>query len=121
VISVMGTKPHAASGRLRALAVTGASRSPQLPDVPTFREFGIAGMDMMGWFGLLLPASTPRPIVDKFSADVNRVLAQPDIKAHMNDLGIVLTGSTPDAFNQTVQSDYARWGKVIRTRNIRLD
>ncbi|KWR78864.1 Bug family tripartite tricarboxylate transporter substrate binding protein [Cupriavidus sp. IDO] len=121
VISVMGARPHAASGRLQALAVTGASRSPQLPDVPTFRESGIAGMDMTGWFGLLLPAGTPRPIVDKFSADVNRVLAQPDIKARMNDLGIVLTGSTPDAFNQTVQSDYARWGKVIRTRNIRLD
>ncbi|MGH8789005.1 MAG: Bug family tripartite tricarboxylate transporter substrate binding protein [Cupriavidus necator] len=121
IISVMGAKPHNASGRLRALAVTGGGRSPQLPDVPTFREAGVAGMDGLGWFGLFLPAATPRAIVDKYSADVNRVLAQPDIRKRMNDMGIVLTGSTPDAFAQTVQADYARWGKVIRTNNIRLD
>jgi tripartite-type tricarboxylate transporter receptor subunit TctC len=121
VISVMGAKPHVATGRLRALAVTGTARAPQLPDVPTFREAGIEGMDAMGWFGLLLPAATPRPIVEKFSADVNRVLAQPDVRKRMNELGVILTGSTPDAFAQTIQADYVRWGKVIRTRNIRLD
>ncbi|MFC4521331.1 tripartite tricarboxylate transporter substrate binding protein [Cupriavidus pinatubonensis] len=121
VISVMGAKPHNASGRLRALAVTGASRSPQLPDVPTFKEAGIAGMDSLGWFGLLLPAATPRAIIEKFSADVNKVLADPAVRARMNELGVILTGSTPDAFAQTVQSDYVRWGKVIRTHNIRLD
>ena len=121
VISVMGARPHVASGRLRALAVTGATRSPQLPDVPTFKEAGIGGMDSLGWFGLLLPAGTPRAIVDKYSADVNRVLAQPSVRTRMNDMGVILTGSTPDAFAQTVQSDYARWGKVIRTHNIRLD
>ncbi|WP_354685134.1 tripartite tricarboxylate transporter substrate binding protein [Cupriavidus necator] len=121
VISVMGAKPHHATGRLRALAVTGAGRSPHLPEVPTFREAGVAGMDGQGWFGLFLPAATPRPIVDKFSADVNRILAQPDVRKRMNDLGIVLTGSTPDAFAQVVQADYARWGKVIRVNNIRLD
>lgn len=121
VISVMGAKPHNASGRLRALAVTGASRSPQLPDVPTFKEAGIAGLDSLGWFGLLLPAATPRAIVEKFSADVNKVLADPAVRTRMNELGVILTGSTPDAFAQTVQSDYARWGKVIRTHNIRLD
>ncbi|WP_454738444.1 Bug family tripartite tricarboxylate transporter substrate binding protein [Cupriavidus necator] len=121
IISVMGAKPHNATGRLRALAVTGGGRSPHLPDVPTFREAGVAGMDGQGWFGLFLPAATPRPIVDKFSVDVNRILAQPDVRKRMNDLGIVLTGSTPDAFAQVVQADYVRWGKVIRTNNIRLD
>ena len=121
VISVMGAKPHAASGRLRALAVTGASRSPKLPDVPTFKESGVSGMDSLGWFGLLLPAATPRPIVEKFSADGNKVLADPTVRTRMNDMGVILTGSTPDAFAQTVQADYARWGKVIRTHNIRLD
>ncbi len=121
IISVMGAKPHVASGRLRALAVTGPARSPQLPDVPTFREAGIGGMDAMGWFGLLLPAATPRAIVDKYAADVNRVLAAPAVRQRMNDMGVVLTGSTPDAFAQTLRADYARWGKVIRTRNIRLE
>ncbi|QRQ84043.1 tripartite tricarboxylate transporter substrate binding protein [Cupriavidus oxalaticus] len=121
IISVMGAKPHNASGRLRALAVTGAARSPQLPDVPTFREAGVAGMDGQGWFGLFLPAATPRAVVDKYAAEVNRILAQPELRKRMGEMGIVLTGSTPDAFAQTVQTDYARWGKVIRVNNIRLD
>ena len=121
IISVMGARPHVATGRLRALAVTGPARAPQLPDVPTFRESGIAGMDSMGWFGLLLPAAAPRPVIEKFSSDVNRVLAMPAVRARMNDMGVVLAGSTPDAFAETMRSDYARWGKVIRTRNIRLD
>lgn len=121
IISVMGARPHTATGRLRALAVTGPARAPQLPDVPTFRECGIAGMDAMGWFGLLLPAAAPRPVVEKFSADVNRVLAMPAVRGRMSEMGVVLMGSTPDAFGDTMRSDYARWGKVIRTRNIRLD
>ncbi|WP_420997841.1 Bug family tripartite tricarboxylate transporter substrate binding protein [Cupriavidus sp. 30B13] len=121
IISVMGARPHVASGRLRALAVTGPARAPQLADVPTFRECGVAGMDSMGWFGLLLPAAAPRPVVEKFSADVNRALAAPAVRGRMNDMGVVLSGSTPDAFADTMRSDYARWGKVIRTRNIRLD
>ncbi|MDF3835413.1 tripartite tricarboxylate transporter substrate-binding protein, partial [Cupriavidus basilensis] len=87
----------------------------------TFRESGIAGMDSMGWFGLLLPAAAPRPVVEKFSADVNRVLAIPALRTRMSEMGVVLAGSTPDAFADTMRSDYARWGKVIRTRNIRLD
>ncbi|WP_029044236.1 tripartite tricarboxylate transporter substrate binding protein [Cupriavidus sp. WS] len=121
VISVMGARPHVASGRLRALAVTGPARAPQLPDVPTFREGGIAGMDSMSWFGLLLPAAAPRAVVEKFSADVNRVLAVPAVRGRMSEMGVVLSGSTPDAFADTMRSDYARWGQVIRTRNIRLD
>ncbi|AOZ03779.1 ABC transporter substrate-binding protein [Cupriavidus sp. USMAHM13] len=121
IISVMGAKPHVASGRLRALAVTGPARAPQLPGVPTFAEAGIGGMESMGWFGLLLPAATPRQIVDKYAADVNRILATPALRGRMGEMGVVLSGSTPDAFAQTVQSDYARWGKVIRTRNIRFD
>jgi len=121
IISVMGAKPHVATGRLRALAVTGPARSPQLPGVPTFAEAGVPGLESMGWFGLLLPATTPRQIVDKYATDVNRILATPALRGRMGEMGVMLSGSTPDAFAQTVQTDYARWGKVIRTRNIRFD
>ncbi|MNN76907.1 Tripartite tricarboxylate transporter family receptor [compost metagenome] len=89
--------------------------------MPTFREAGVAGMDGQGWFGLFLPAATPRAVVDKYAAEVNRILAQPELRKRMGEMGIVLTGSTPDAFAQTVRTDYARWGKVIRVNNIRLD
>ena len=119
--SVMAVKPHIASGKLRALALTGTARSPQLPNVPTFAEAGVPNMDMAGWFGLLLPGKTPRPLVEKFSADVRRALADPALRGRMAEMGITLSGSSPDDFALVVRNDYARWGKVIRTHNIRLD
>jgi tripartite-type tricarboxylate transporter receptor subunit TctC len=120
-ISVMGIKPHLRTGKLRALAVVGNTRAPLLPDVPTFQELGYRGLDGPGWFGLFAPAGTPRPIVDKVSADVNAILASPDIQQRMTDLGVIVKGSRPQEFTEVARADQAYWAGVIRKLNIRLD
>lgn len=123
IISVPGAKRYAAAGKLRPLAVTGSSRAPQLPDVPTFAEAGYRdpGLQSIGWYGMLLPAKTPREVVEKFSRDLNKVLADPELRKRMLDYGISLTGTTPDAFAAIIRSDQARWTEVIHDKKIKAD
>ncbi len=106
---------------LRILAVTGPHRLGVLPDVPTFAELGYKGFEPVGWYGLLAPAGTPRQIIDKVSADVRTVLAQPAIVARMRDLAIEPTGTTPEAFAKLMRSDYAKWDSLIKSFKIELD
>lgn len=123
IVSVPGARPFANSGKLLPVAVTGTVRTQQLPDTPTFVESGFRdlGLESIGWYGMLLPAKTPREVTDKFSADLNKVLADPDLKKRMAEYGINLTGTTPAAFAEIVKSDSARWTKVIREKHIKAD
>jgi tripartite-type tricarboxylate transporter receptor subunit TctC len=121
MIAAVSARQHAAAGKLRVLAVAGAARSPLVPDVPTFAEAGVRGLERQGWVGMFAPAATPRAIVEKVSADVNRTLANPDFRARMVDLGIVLKGSTPAAFAEVVKAEQAYWAEAIRASDIRLD
>lgn len=121
IISVVGAKPHVPTGRMKVLAVTGTSRLPLFPNVPTFAEAGVSGLDTRGWFGLLLPAKTPTEIVEKFSVDVNKMLALPAVRNRMVDLGVELGGTTPSQFAQAVPADFQRWEQMIRKQNIRLE
>ncbi|QKH36887.1 tripartite tricarboxylate transporter substrate binding protein [Achromobacter pestifer] len=123
IVSVPGAKPMADAGKIRALAVTGESRTAQLPEVPSFAEAGYSGvgLESIGWYGLLLPAKTPPEVVDKFSRDLNAVLKQPDFRQRMQTYGIKLTGTTPAEFSEIIKSDYARWTKVIRDNNIKAN
>jgi tripartite-type tricarboxylate transporter receptor subunit TctC len=113
--------PHVQSGRLRALAVTSGKRSSAAPDLPTVAEAGIAGYEAVGWFGLLAPAGTPQDIVKKISADVNRVLAMPDVKERLVALGAEPAGNTPEQFAQFIRMDQAKWAKLIKERGIPLE
>ncbi|MOA52274.1 Tripartite tricarboxylate transporter family receptor [compost metagenome] len=79
------------------------------------------GLESIGWFGMLLPAKTPRDIVEKFSRDLNTVLAQPELRERMQTYGISITGTSPEAFASIIKSDNARWGKVIRDKNIKAN
>jgi tripartite-type tricarboxylate transporter receptor subunit TctC len=116
--AVMG---HVQSGRLRALAVTSGKRSIAAPDLPTIAEAAVPGYEAVGWFGLLAPAGTPADVVRKISADVNRVLAMPEVKEKLVALGAEPAGNTPEQFTQFIRIDQAKWAKLIKERGIQVD
>ncbi len=113
--------PHVQSGRVRALAVTTAKRSAALPDVPTMAEAGIPGQEADTMAGLLVPAGTPRPIVDKITREVQRILALPDVRERIVGLGFDMVASTPDQFAAQIREEVAKWGKVIRSAGMKVD
>ncbi|MDR2155974.1 MAG: tripartite tricarboxylate transporter substrate binding protein [Burkholderiaceae bacterium] len=121
VVGANTARTHLQSGKLRALAVNGTSRTPLLPDVPTFQEAGFSGAERRGWFGLLAPAGTPQAITDKIASDVNAALAKPEFRARMLDMGVEFKGSTPVAFATQMKEESAYWAEVIRIANVRLD
>jgi tripartite-type tricarboxylate transporter receptor subunit TctC len=108
-------------GKLRALAVTSEKRTPFTPQLPTLAEEGVTGFAAANWWGILFPAGVPRPIVDKVAADLQKVLARPDVKDKMGELGIETIWSPPEQFGKYMESERARWGKLIREANIRID
>lgn len=110
---------HVRAGKLKALASTGARRPETLPDLPTVAESGLPGYEAVGWFGLLAPAATPKPVVDKLSADANRVLADPDVRTRMQALGADPSGNTPDEFARFIRDDQAKWAKLMREAGIK--
>src|SRR6267378_5572592 len=110
---------HVKSGTLKALAVTGAKRSETLPEVPTVAESGLPGYQAVGWFGLLAPVATPRSVVAKLSADVNRVLAQAEVRAKMMALGADPGGNTPEEFARFIREDQAKWARLMREAGIK--
>ncbi|TDF67987.1 tripartite tricarboxylate transporter substrate binding protein [Cupriavidus sp. L7L] len=120
-LSPMTVRQHARSGKLQPLAVTGNTRAPMLPDVPTFQELGYKGLDGPAWLGLFTTAGTPQAIVEKISADMETVMAAADIRQRMADLGLIVKTSRPAAFAAVAKADQAYWGNVIKEYNIRLD
>jgi tripartite-type tricarboxylate transporter receptor subunit TctC len=119
--TVLESIGHIKTGKLRGLAVSSASRSPALPDMPTVAESGLPGFDTGSWIGMLAPAGTPPAIVDKISADVREVLAQPDTSQKLISQGATPMGTTPAAFKARIESDRQRYGRVIQERGIRID
>ena len=105
------------SGKLRALAVTGKERSPALPNVPTVAET-VPGFENIGWFGLMAPAGTPQPIIDRIHRDVAKVLDTTDMRARFFVQGMAPTPLTPAAFGTRIQNESARWATVVRERKI---
>ena len=108
------------SGRLIALAMTGPRRWPALPDVPTFAEQG-QPLDIAGWNGIMAPAATPRPIVERMSAEINKIIQSPDGRERMLQMGLLATGTTPQEFAEVIRRDTPRWGEVIRKAGIKID
>jgi len=116
--NIAGAKGHIDSGRLRALGVTSKTRSPQLPNVPTIAEAGIPGFENLGWFGLMVPAGTPKAVIDKIHADTVKVLADPEVKARIEQLGMSTVGNSPADFAKEIAAEYDRWGKVVAARKL---
>ncbi len=111
--NILSALPHVRSEKIRALAVTGAKRSPAVPDVPTAIEAGMPGYEVVQWNGFLAPAGTPRAIVVKLNHAMGGVLAQADVRERLATEGAEVGGGPPERFSQFVAADYARWGKVI--------
>ena len=109
------------SGKLRALAVTSEKRTPFTPQLPTLAEEGIKGFAAANWWGILFPTGVQRPIIDKVANDLQKVLARQDVKEKMGELGIETVWSSPEQFGKFMDNERARWGKLIREANIRID
>jgi tripartite-type tricarboxylate transporter receptor subunit TctC len=118
---MQGGLPQVQAGKLRALAVTGAKRQSALPDVPTISEAGFAGADFITWNGVHTRAGTPKAIVDRLNAELNRILKFPDVHERMLGLGLDAAGGTPEAFAAFVRQDIARWSRVIKEANVRVE
>jgi tripartite-type tricarboxylate transporter receptor subunit TctC len=105
---------------IRPLAVTGTQRMPGLPDVPTFKELGYHSFDPYGWFGVFVPAATPAPIVQKMSAEINRILHLPEVVAKIEGLGLQVAGGKPDEIQNLLRSDAAIYARIAKDANIKL-
>jgi tripartite-type tricarboxylate transporter receptor subunit TctC len=119
-VSMPPAIPHIKSGRVRALGVTSVARSPSLPDVPTMAEAGYK-LESEGLQGLVVPAGTPRPIVTRISNEVQRLVAQTEMRERITNLGYDVVGSTPGQFADQIRVDLAKWEKVIRNAGIKID
>jgi tripartite-type tricarboxylate transporter receptor subunit TctC len=113
--------PHLRSGRMRALAVTGKQRSPQLKDVPTMEEVGFKGFDAMQWYGVVGPAAMPPDIVRRLNDTLVSVLKAPELAEKLSGEAVEPWPMTPDQFGQYIKADVARWTALAKARNIRLD
>jgi tripartite-type tricarboxylate transporter receptor subunit TctC len=111
---------HIRAGKLRALAVTTATRSEVLPDIPTLSEF-LPGYEASFWAGLGAPKNTPGQIVDKLNKEINAALANPKIKAQLADLGGTVLPGSPADFGKLIADDTEKWGKVIRAAHIKAE
>ena len=109
------------SGRLKGLAVSSAKRSSSLPEIPTFIESGLEGFVVDSWVGILAPAKTPRPVVERLQKEIAAVLSEPEIRERYATLGIEPVGNTPEQYAQQIRTDLARWEKVVRQAGIRIE
>jgi len=106
------------AGNVRALAVSGQSRSEQLPDVPTFKELGIAFVDETSWYGIYAPRGTPKPIIERINADVAGALALPAVQARMATLGFRAFGGPPDKLAAMLAGEIAKWAEVAKSASL---
>jgi tripartite-type tricarboxylate transporter receptor subunit TctC len=116
------SQPFVLAGRLKGLGVTGEKRSPALPDMPTFAELGVRGLeDAYTWLGLLAPVNLPQPILAKLSAEVTRIMRTPEMEKRVLNDGYVMAVNTPAQFRSEIQAEVATWSRVIRQRGIRAE
>ncbi|MFN4350506.1 MAG: Bug family tripartite tricarboxylate transporter substrate binding protein [Hylemonella sp.] len=116
--SVIG---HIKSGKIKPLAVAAAKRNPQLPEVPTMAEAGVQGVEMSAWYGIYMPASTPKAVIERVNAEVNKVITMPETLTRLSAIGADLTPMTPAQFKTFHDAENQRYGDLIRKKNIKLD
>ena len=113
--------PNIKAGKVKALGIASSRRSADLPEVPTLAEQGVSGGEFHQWIAFFLPAATPKPVADKLNADLNRVLANPEVREKFARIGMQTAPGTPDELAATLRADLARWSKVVKDANIKAD
>jgi len=113
--------PHMKSGRIKALGVSSAKRSPLAPEVPTIAEAGVPGFEYMTWYGMLVPAGTPRPIVERIQADTAKIIQAPQTRGRFSTQGLDVYGNAPSEFQAYLGAELAKWDKVIRATGVRVE
>ena len=121
IVSLQTAAPYVQGGKLRMLAVMSAARSPAFPEVPTLKELGLPDLEVETWYGLFAPAATPASVVQKLNAELNVLLAQPDVRELLARQGMVPAGGTPERFGELVREELARWSRVVAAAGIRAD
>jgi tripartite-type tricarboxylate transporter receptor subunit TctC len=119
--NVLTAKPHVDSKRFKGIAISSRKRSSIVPDIPTMDESGLPGFDSWNWFGIFGPAGLPRAVVERLNNEMNRILADPAVRERFHGLGLETTGGTPAQFTAVMQSESARWSKVIRDANVKAE
>ncbi len=119
--NMVTSMPQVKAGKLRALGVSGPTRSSAMPDVPTIAEAALPGYEALQWYGVLLPARTPKPILDRLHQEVVGVLQLPDVRARLTREGGDIVGSTPEDFGAYIKPEITKWTKVIKAADIRAD
>ena len=112
---------QAKAGKVRVIAVTGAQRSPLLPDVPTLAEAGLSGLEFATWFAVVAPANTPRAVIDRLNAEIVAAATAPDIRSRLNEQGYDVEASSPQRLTESIRDGLARMGKVIREAGIKSE
>jgi tripartite-type tricarboxylate transporter receptor subunit TctC len=120
IASAVPLTPQVKAGRLRALGVTGAKRSTAFPEVPAINE-SVPGYEVVNWFGVVAPAGTPKPVIIRVNAELNKALQVPDLVKTLNAQTAEAVGGTPEAFGSVIKSDYAKWQKVVKQSGARVD
>ncbi|MBO9689032.1 MAG: tripartite tricarboxylate transporter substrate binding protein [Mitsuaria chitosanitabida] len=118
ILDTAAALPHLRAGKLKALAVLSTRRIAALPDVPTFEELGVPGVDVAAWQGLFVPKGTPEPIVARLGAELTKALAQPELKAKLEDFGLEVAPSDAPTLARFVQQETVKWHALIRSRGI---
>ena len=113
--------PLVKGGKLRAIAITSSERSPQFPQVPTMQQAGVAGFEAGTWFGVLAPAGTPKPIIDKLSTEVNAALGEKELRDTLAAQGANVRGGTPEQFRTYFLAEYDKWGKIVKSAGVTAD
>ena len=116
-----GFVAHIKSGRMRALAATGAKRSSIMPDVPTLQEAGVPGYEAVTWYGMYGPAKMPRETVARINSDMAKMLQRPDVRERLDSLGFEIVGSTPEFLAKYLQEEVVKWANVAKTMKVRAD
>jgi tripartite-type tricarboxylate transporter receptor subunit TctC len=113
--------PHVKAGKLRALAVTTAARSPLAPLLPTLAEAGVPGYDVEVWFGIVAPARTPKDVIAKLNTEINRVLALPEVRGRFAEQGVRVIGGPPERLGAHLQKEMAKWAQVVKVAGVRIE
>lgn len=120
-VDVTSANSYLAGGKFRVLGITGTQRHAALPAVPTFAEAGLSGFEPNGWFGIFLPAGTPRAVADRLAAEIGRIVKQPEVSQRLAAMGLQPVASSPAELATVVSNDTPKWAEIVRTARIQLD